>query len=102
MSEVSALVFALLAGAVLGAVFFGGLWWTISRCASSRRPALLFLGSLSLRAPMAIAGFYFVSHGDWRRTIACLAGFLVARALVTWLTRVPVEQRTHSVGDGAA
>ena len=102
MSEISTLVFALLAGAVLGAVFFGGLWWTVSKCASSRRPALLFLGSLSLRAPMAVGGFYVVSHGDWRRTIACLAGFLVARALVTRLTREPVKQGTRVVGDGVA
>ncbi len=48
-----------------------------------------------LRMGITLAGFYFVGRGDWRRLIACLLGFVVARFVVTWLTRAPVENH-HS------
>ena len=33
----------LLIGVMLGAMFFGGLWWTVHRAMTSRRVALWFL-----------------------------------------------------------
>jgi F1F0 ATPase subunit 2 len=30
------------AGLLLGAIFFGGLWWTVRKGVSSKRPALWF------------------------------------------------------------
>lgn len=91
MSDAPALVLALLAGALTGTIFFGGLWWTVRRGLSSRQPALLFLGSLLLRTAVALAGFYFASRGDVRRLLACLLGFLIARLLVTLLARAPAR-----------
>src|SRR5208283_2513564 len=89
LAFVSALVLPLLAGVLLGMFFFGGLWWTIRRGVSSKQPAALFFFSLLLRTGIALAGFYFVARGDWRRVLSCLVGFILARILVTWLTRVP-------------
>jgi F1F0 ATPase subunit 2 len=89
MSDAPALALALLAGALVGTIFFGGLWWTVRRGLSSRRPALLFLGSLLLRTAAALAGFYFASRGDLKRLLACLLGFVIARLLVTRLARAP-------------
>ena len=89
LTFVSALVLPLLAGVLLGMFFFGGLWWTIRRVLASKQPAALFFFSLLLRTGVALAGFYFVARGDWRRMLACLVGFILARILVTWLTRVP-------------
>ena len=95
MSDLPALVLALLAGALLGAFFFGGLWWTVQKGVTSERPALWFLGSLLLRTGMILAGFYFVSQGHWSRLVACLLGFLVARIVVVkWLARTPAEEQT--------
>ena len=74
-------------GAALGALFFGGLWWTVRRGVLSSSPALWFLGSLLLRVSVVLGGFYFVGHGDWRRLVACLAGFVLARLVVMHLTR---------------
>src|SRR5271156_5411186 len=79
MSELPAFVLALLAGVLLGTIFFGGLWWTIRRGLSSKQPAVWFFGSLVLRTTIAVAGFYFVSQSDWRRLLGCLTGFLLAR-----------------------
>ncbi len=86
MNEALTLVLAWLAGGVLGAFFFGGLWWTVRRGLSSRRPALWFLGSLLVRMTIALTGFYFTSCGRWERLLACLLGFVLARPIVTWLT----------------
>lgn len=95
MNEALALVLAWVAGAVLGTIFFGGLWWTVRKLVSSKRPALWLLASLPLRMSIALAGFYLVSGGHWDRLLACLLGFFIARLLVTWLTPPPADSRSH-------
>ena len=74
-----------LAGLGLGAFFFGGLWWTVRRVMTSPQPGLLMLASMLGRTGLVIAGFYLVSGGEWRGLLFCLAGFIVARILVTRL-----------------
>ena len=91
MNESSILVVALAAGLLLGAVFFGGLWWTVRKGVSSKRPAHWFLWSFLLRMSLVLAGLYFVGRGDWRRLMACLLGFIIARFCVMRLTRTTVE-----------
>ena len=86
MNDVIPWSLASLAGLVLGAIFFGGLWWTVRKGLVSRHPALWFFGSLLLRMGLVMMGFYFVGQGDWRRLVACLVGFIGARALVTRFT----------------
>ncbi len=83
MSEM--LLPALLAGLLLGAVFFGGLWWTVLKGVDLSRPVLWFLGSLLLRTGIVLTGFYFVSDGDWEHLLGCLFGFVIARIIVTRL-----------------
>lgn len=90
MSEALMLGLAGVAGLIMGAIFFGGLWWTVRKGVSSKRPALWFLGSLLLRTGVVVAGFYVVSDGHWQRLLACLFGFAVARLIVTWLTPPPI------------
>jgi F1F0 ATPase subunit 2 len=85
MNDALPLILAALAGVLLGVIFFGGLFWTVKRGLASRRPAILFLGSFLLRMGIVMAGFYFVGQGDWRRLVACLVGFVIARLIVTGL-----------------
>jgi len=87
MSKILTLVLASMMGGLLGATFFGGLWWTVRRGISSRQPAAWFLGSLLLRMSIALGGFYFVSGGHWERLVLCLLGFVSARFAVTRLTQ---------------
>lgn len=97
MNETLTLVLALAAGGALGAVFFGGLWWTVRKGVSSKQPALWIFGSLLLRGGLALAGFYFVSGGHWQRLVACLVGFVAARLVVTWLTQIlPASEARHA------
>jgi len=93
MNEVLRLIAPLLAGALLGALFFGGLWWTVRKGVSSPRPGLWFFGSSLLRMTIALAGFYLVAGGRWERLLACLLGFLAARLVVTRLTPPPADDQ---------
>jgi F1F0 ATPase subunit 2 len=90
MNESLILALAGLAGAALGVMFFGGLWWTIRKALASSRPAIWFFGSLVARLCTALAGFYFVSGGAWPRALACLLGFVTARLVVLRATRPAV------------
>lgn len=83
MNDLTILVLAWLAGLLLGAIFFGGLWWTVRMGMASARPAMWFLLSLLLRMGLVLVGFYFVGQGDWRRLVSCLVGFFIARILIT-------------------
>ena len=94
MNELLTLVLAWLAGAALGAIFFGGLWWTVRKGFSSAQPALWFFGSLMLRMSITLAGFYFVSGGHWQRALLCLLGLIMARVVVIRLTG-PEKDRTR-------
>ena len=99
MNETLTLVLAWVAGVVLGAMFFGGLWWTVRKGVSSKQPALWFFGSLLLRTSIALAGFYFVAGGHWERLLLCLLGFVMARLIVTRLTRA-VGRQPNPPGTG--
>jgi len=97
MSEPLTLILAALAGCLLGAVFFGGLWWTVRKGLVSPHPVVWFLGSLVLRVAIVLFGFYLVGGGRWERFLVCLLGFLVARFTVVRLTRSnPAEETSHA------
>ena len=95
MNEILALVVALAAGGALGAIFFGGLWWTVQKAVASERPALWFFCSQLLRTGMVLAGLYFVGRGHWERLVVCLVGFIIARFIVTSLALPPGDKQTR-------
>lgn len=76
------LTLSFIAGGVLGAIFFGGLWWTIKYGLNSSRPALWFFTSLILRSAVVVGGFYLIGHNNWTHLGACLAGFILARLII--------------------
>jgi F1F0 ATPase subunit 2 len=95
MNDTLTLALGWAAGAALGAIFFGGLWWTVRKALSSKQPAYWFSVSLLLRTSIALAGFYFVGRWNWKRLLLSLLGFVMARLAVNWLTRQPPDGRTH-------
>jgi len=78
---------AIVAGVLLGSLFYGGLWWTVRRAASFRQPGLAVLASVLLRTAVTLVGFYLVAGGNAARMLLCLLGFLLARVAVTRWTR---------------
>lgn len=87
MSNIVTLGLPLMAGLALGALFFGGLWWTVRVALVSKQPAVWMLGSHLLRTAVTVAGFYFIAKGNWQSLLVCLAGFLVSRASIILLIR---------------
>lgn len=99
MSEWLMSALTLAAGLLLGAIFFGGLWWTVRKGVSSKRPALLFLGSLLVRTGIVVTGFFLVSDGHWQRLLTCLLGFAIARFIVTRLVGPPLHHNDAPVNE---
>ena len=85
ISDAPMAILSVLVGMGLGVVFFGGLWWTVRRTLASPQPAVLVLASMLVRTALVVAGFYFASGGQWQRLLLCLAGFIVARIVVSRL-----------------
>lgn len=92
MMDSLSLAFALIAGMLLGAIFFGGLWWTVHTGVSAKHPVFWFFGSRLLRTGIVVLGFYFILGDSWQRLLAGLLGFTVARIIVIRLTRVAQQQ----------
>ncbi|NIM50499.1 MAG: hypothetical protein GTN69_08595 [Armatimonadetes bacterium] len=100
MSSTANLVLAAVGGFALGLIYFAALWITLRRLAVSRHPAVLSLGSLLVRVVLALAGFYLIGAGDWRRFLLALGGFIAARLFLVrrWgqrrLARLPARGGT--------
>lgn len=94
-----ALILAGVAGVGLGAVFFGGLWWTVRKGMTSAQPAFWFFGSLLIRMGAVLTGFYFVGAGHWERLLACLLGFIAVRLVMMRLTRSPAKPASRPTGE---
>lgn len=89
------LILAFIVGIVLGAFFFGGLWWTVRKATTANNPALWFFASTMLRMAVVMAGFFVVMAGDWRRLFIALLGFIIARLIITHFSPSP-QEKTHA------
>jgi len=96
MNDIIQIYLAGIAGLVLGTLFFGGLWFTVKKLVTSKTPALWFIVSLLLRVSITMIGFYFITAGSWQRLTACLVGFIAARFLVVYFTKL-LENKNKQV-----
>ena len=96
MFELSALQISWLfaAGALLGAFFFGGLWWTVRTLTDSKRPAVLFLSSLVIRTVVLLGGIYWIGEAQWYRYVVMLIGVLAARMFMVRYSRGSIRDAT--------
>lgn len=78
------LALAIVAGSLLGMLFFGGLWWTVRRMASGGRPHLLAAASFVLRTALVMGGFYLLLGAGWPYLLGAMAGFIAARTYLTF------------------
>jgi len=88
-SDVIALASVFAVGIVLGALFFGGLWWTVRRVLVARLPAAWLIASFVARTALVLAGFNIVAGGQWQRWLVVLAGFVSARVVIARFLPVP-------------
>lgn len=92
VNETFSQVLALVAGILLGVLFFGGLWFTVQKLVSSKLSGLWLLASLLIRTGLVVTGFFFISGGRWQRLLLCLLGFVMARFIVLAFTRPRLKQ----------
>ena len=81
------IIIPLIAGIILGGLFFGGLWLTVKKAVKSKYTAIWVSASSLLRTGVALVGFYYVADGNWQRLLICVLGFITARFLIMWLTK---------------
>lgn len=73
------------AGCLLSAVYFGGLWWTVCRLAQSRRPWRLYFASYLVRLALLLVPLgILIALGNWQSWVAALIGFFLVRGVVVW------------------
>ncbi len=96
MNEGLSLIVPFLAGLALGAIFFSSLWWSVKKVVSSTHPIFWFVSLLLLRMSVTLAGFYWATSGQWKRLVACLAGFILARTIIMHFVGVSWRQPTVS------
>ena len=88
MSVVAQVLAALGAGALLGSVYFGGLWWTVRQGLTAENPALWFGVSALTRMTALLAGLYYFIRGGWGSVFACLIGVIIARVAIMRFVRL--------------
>ncbi len=81
------LAIGLLVGFCCGAVFFGGLRWTVSRLETARRPALLLIASLLVRLAAVTGAIVLAADARLVRVLAALAGLLIVRTAMVAVAR---------------
>jgi F1F0 ATPase subunit 2 len=77
------LILSLAIGVMLGVLFYGGLWMTIRALLVTRYPVAVTLCSLLFRTSAVLAGVVLSSRGQWQNAVACLAGLVVGRIIVS-------------------
>lgn len=100
MSNVLDLMLPLAVGVLLGVLFFGGLRWTVQKIVTSPHPIPWMIGSLLLRMGCTLAGFYFVSDGQWKRLVTALFGFMAARMIVLRFARTSIANTSGPTQEG--
>ena len=73
----------LVAGGLIGVLYFSGLWQTVRRLPDAPRPWRLLAVSYLQRLVLALGGFYLLMDGAWERLAAAVAGFIVVRVVMT-------------------
>ena len=87
MTDILKMILVFIAGMLLGTLFFGGLWLTVKKAVTSKKPALIILGSFVFRIGITLAGFYFIGVGSLQRLLLLLVGFITARFVVIYFTK---------------
>jgi F1F0 ATPase subunit 2 len=73
------LVLSALAGIILGILYFGGLWLTITKMQTLKNPGIFLTLSFILRTALVIGGFYLIADGKLERLAVAMLAFFVTR-----------------------
>ncbi|MDH5258050.1 MAG: ATP synthase subunit I [Gammaproteobacteria bacterium] len=82
MMETVSWIVMFFAGGMLGLFYFGGLWFFVKKINSWKYPALAMSLSMLIRLVVTVAGFYWLTGGQWLKLVMTLTGFLVIRLIL--------------------
>lgn len=77
------LAVAAVAGAVLSAFFFGGLWLTVRDIEEHERPAAWMITSFVARTAVVLGAFYLLGQAGWEAMGVAAATFVATRFVIT-------------------
>lgn len=80
--NVSEIIFFLVAGTAVGAIYFYGLWLTVKKVPYAEKKNWLLFTSFVIRMGIVLLVFYFAAQRQWQNLIACFAGFMIIRFAV--------------------
>jgi len=78
-----AVISSIMAGIALGLFFYGGLWFTVRRLATTPHPVLLTLGSFWIRLLVVLAAFVFLTRAGLVYVALAMASFILGRLAVS-------------------
>ncbi len=93
------LVLSLVGGVVVATFYFGGLWVTVRRVPTSRRPVLLTFGSFALRGAVTVATMVWIARMHWQWLLAAMASFVLVRVIL--IRKLRPEDPAMEVKDGS-
>jgi len=79
MHDITQFITPVLMGMLLGVAFFFGLWLTVTKGLHTNNPAVWFVISFILRVSFTVAGFYYLSGGDWKKLLFGIIGFTLVK-----------------------
>ena len=82
LTDAARLMASLAAGAILGILYFRGLWHTVVRLPDFKRPAWSMSWSFAGRVIIVMTGFYLIMGGHLERLAMAMAGFLLVRQIM--------------------
>ncbi len=89
MSEVMpfSVITGLAAGALLGGLYFGGLWWSVRRIRNIEHKKLFLFFSWLFRSVVLCGGLFLLAHHDSQMLLGAAAGLLTARFLIVRIVK---------------
>lgn len=81
-------------GIILGIVYFGGLYFTVTKMNTVKHPSILMTVSLILRMAILIVVFYYLAKIGYKNMLFALIGVIIVRILMTFRFK---NQTTNSV-----
>lgn len=82
MNNIPELIFNAIGGLFLGSFFYLGLYWTVKKGLTSKRPALLFSLSFFIRSAVLLSGILLLGKGVFINFVACAFGIVFSRLIV--------------------
>jgi len=86
MNDLGVNMFSLAAGALLGILYFQGLWLTLKNLPNTSQPVLLTMGSFLGRMALCVLGFYLVvTMVNLEGLILSIIGFTASKITIVHL-----------------